>query len=496
MLTEAEARDLLHLAADTIGVPDTATIPAPVVRRRTWPALAAAAAVLAVLGGVTAVTLDHGGPDPAIPPSPADVLDHDQIPSVFGYDATSARELLEGKGLVVTVRDVPTCAPADRALRTSPAVGSRFEPGDSVRLVVQNDTGTRCPPPSRPDVWPFLDFANGRGPAPEFAPEVTLTVNGVATTVTAAQAADPTSWPACEATLRDCPGSALDVIREQSALVQQVAGGWETPRLSVQGDAETQRIWIGIPTDGVFGAQWQVTLHWQPLNSRPTSLLTAVELTWQELSADPEDSTDGPTVRIPFVGQMNTVDARAVLESVGLSVLESQTGGDCRLVLEQQPAGGSEVPAGSVVNLLEDEANHFCPEKRPIGDRLQSWAHGATNPVAVGFSDQVRVYEGNQLVETLTATEAADPESWPAEITTVLDDAGALETLAEPTATCQALDGVPPLPEDLNDTNYLWGTLTLETSAPLTCGEHRSLQLWFVRPSTIGAVNLLVGRED
>ena len=313
--TEDWARGLLLAAADTIEVRPE---PRPFVatpRRVAWIPLAAAATVLAVLGIVGVTQLGGTGGTPAIPPSPpattSESLGPDQIPSVFGYDATGARRLLESKGLAVNTRLEESCEPVDRAVRTDPPVGSSYAAGDDVTLVVTEGARGSCIM-DHARTWEFLDFANRRGPAvipgrrmsPEFAPEVTLTVNGQSTVVTAEQAADPASWPTCDTTLASCPGSALDVIQQASAVVRQWEDGtWESPTLSVQRlfrvggrdgrpqpsvvPWDRQRIWIGFPRDDATDRgfrPWHITLHWQPLSSRPTSVLTEVELRWKELS--------------------------------------------------------------------------------------------------------------------------------------------------------------------------------------------------------------------
>ena len=231
MLSESEARELMAKAASTVEV-----VPGPPIgqtSRKLWPMLAAAAAVVAVVGTTAAVvggTFDEGRPpaaDPTTPAaSPSPVLAPDQIPSVFGYDGASATRLLESRGLEVATKPDYTCGTTGRATRTDPAVGSRFQPGDLVTLyVTQVPPNARCVWPAPQDsAWQFLDFANGRGPAPAFADEVTVQVDGGTRTLTGSEAADPNSWGS---------GSALEALAAASREVIQVGSTYRTPDLRV-----------------------------------------------------------------------------------------------------------------------------------------------------------------------------------------------------------------------------------------------------------------------
>ncbi len=214
MLTESEARDLLAKAANTVEV--AAGAPIEKAPRTIWPMLAAAAAVAAIVGTTAVVvgnTSDDAGP-PAVEPTtttapPKPVLAPDQIPSVLAYDEDSATRLLQSSGLRVTTKPDYRCGTTGRATKTNPAVGARFQPGDAVTLyVTQVPPNARCAEPANEDfAWRFLDFANGRGPAPAFAEEVTLYVDGIPKTLTGAEAADPASWGS---------GSALESLAADS----------------------------------------------------------------------------------------------------------------------------------------------------------------------------------------------------------------------------------------------------------------------------------------
>lgn len=305
MLTETEARELLAQAALTIDVdPVARPVPLP-SRSRRWVTVAAAAATAAVLAGVTILAVTQGGPDkPLTHPSPSltsssgTTLGTDQVPSVFGYDARSAQAMLEAAGLTVTVKERKLYCTGDdgRALATSPAVGTTYAPGDTVTLIVGKNQPVPCPYSPKPDqrafAWALLDFANGRATTPlTRTGRVTLSVNGLSTVVSAKEFDDPASWPVCNASTHEaeCPGSALDVLREASAEVVKVNDRWETPGLGVRGSDTRLTITVAVPVDGVFGPQWTITVD--RVSTRPPAgapaysrwAISAVHLVWRDL---------------------------------------------------------------------------------------------------------------------------------------------------------------------------------------------------------------------
>ena len=168
MLTDAEARDLLHAAADTIEV-DPAQ-PLPVVHRPLiWPMLVAAAAVIAVV--VTTLALADRGTEPlppSNPPIPRPSLAANVVPPVIGLDPDDALDLMSERRLDVRVTE-------DRAVRASGpwARSSRSETRSSsaTQVVLRRDDphaeGLFVTPP-QPGLA-FLRFALGVDPAPRFA---------------------------------------------------------------------------------------------------------------------------------------------------------------------------------------------------------------------------------------------------------------------------------------------------------------------------------------
>ncbi|CUR54811.1 hypothetical protein NOCA2220002 [metagenome] len=203
--TSDDARRRLEVAADTVEAqPSGLLTPAPPPLRWPW----VAAAVCAVVVGAAVLLVTRPETD-----KPDASLDADQIPSLFAYDADGAKALLEQRGLTVTLELTQTCEPNGRALSTDPPTGARFEPGDDVVVYTAATGGTDCMAQygARSDAWRFIDFANGRGPAPPFADRVYLISDGsVPEAITRAAAQDPSAWGGA---------SALDEIRRVSSEV-------------------------------------------------------------------------------------------------------------------------------------------------------------------------------------------------------------------------------------------------------------------------------------
>lgn len=144
--------------------------PPPGSRRPRFGVVVAGVTAVVALGVAVAVTRPD---DP-----PVDRLDSDQLPSLFAYAAQDAQELLEDRGLDVTLRPYRACEVLDRVLATEPAAGTRVDRGDPVTVITAVPAGLSCLTDyiDREDAWRLLDFANGRGPAPAFADRVLIRV--------------------------------------------------------------------------------------------------------------------------------------------------------------------------------------------------------------------------------------------------------------------------------------------------------------------------------
>ena len=152
MLTDDEARTLMHRAADTIEVGPSEALPNEQPTRR-WPIVLAAAGnrgrggrrllPSALTGTRTRARNAYRSRRPPIPVETPPALADDQVPSCSHTALAEAMELLEGKGL--------HRAPAPRAdlaasLRTSspatlPSTGEKLRPGDVVKVVRDGTEG-------------------------------------------------------------------------------------------------------------------------------------------------------------------------------------------------------------------------------------------------------------------------------------------------------------------------------------------------------------------
>jgi len=366
MLTESEARDLLALAGATVEVSPVTTLP-DVPPRRHWPVLAAAAAVLAVVGVGAALGLRSGDDVPAgVEAVPSvdfqgrpSVLGADQVPSVFGYDEASARSMLRSIGLAVSIARDPTCGSVGRATSTDPGVGATFAPGDKVTLRVTAPPigDVFCIDQGPQDFeWQLIDFANGRGPAPAFADEVWVAANDVSAVIPLAMAADPATW---------VDGSPLGVLRQQSREVEESTGyTFQVPRLVTGVSTESPHCHgldlSGVPrSDPGFSISIEFPAEARSLHCtvvdvfRTNGQISAISLRTDQV---PFETTAPGTV--PDLIGMSADEARAALIEEGL-VAEVVPPPGTKLCLRELPAivgsqspdAGTQLAPGSVVTV-------------------------------------------------------------------------------------------------------------------------------------------------
>ena len=518
LLTDPEARSLLQAAGDTIEVH-----PAPVrlppeqpPSRLAWVG-AAAATVAVVVAASVAVTGGLGGSLPSFDPSPDPTervvpppwdtaqLGPDQVPSVFGYDAAAARRLLEQAGYDVNIRSEPACGQQDRAVRTKPAVGTQLGEGEVVTLVVTGPADFACTGPSDARLWKFIDFASGRSGAPDFATNVTLSVNGDSVQVSARQAHDLALWPRCSTDLSTCPGNALDVVAAAAQRVQKLGTGYTEPTLQRDSTEQTDAFTIDFPVDGLaFYPRWQVTLDWRSTDRGTSEALAGVDLSWLEAPASATTSTS----TVPPVTGVTEKQAAATLEKEGLPVREERVGGvplGCwrdYYAVGQNPLPGTEVADGTPVvvttRLLPCGADPHDPVG--LGAAFLAWARGGGDPPA--FADDVGLYVGNRRVATVPGSDlASDPAAWqvPATYPGAGGTVSALSTVARQDGspafalvphqaeTCPDSLGPPP-----RDTGGAW-VQTIEPPEPASCALAMQVQLWVDADDKVSAVNLLLG---
>jgi PASTA domain-containing protein len=214
--------------------------PEPTGRRR-WPAVAALGAVLVLVGVVVALTRPER--------VPTDHLGDDQLPSLFGFDRTTAEALLEDRGLDVQLRTFQSCEVRDRVVASDPGPGARVDRGDEVIVYTSLPTSNNCLPryAHREVAWRFLDFANGRGLAPQFAPRVFVYPgDGRRLVLTGAEAGAPETWG---------PTGILSRIRAASddvALLTERPLAYAVPAIRVV-DATDALGTCGVPATSVAG---------------------------------------------------------------------------------------------------------------------------------------------------------------------------------------------------------------------------------------------------
>ncbi len=516
------ATELLRAAAESITLPQlsSATVPTPAPRR--VPIAAVVAAAVLALAGVAYVATPHrggGGEPPAINPTPrpnpalltpwdSAALAADQVPSVFGYDAASARELLESRDLEVDVRTEPTCGADARAVRTSPAVGSRFSAGDVVTLVVSRKSVSAgsCPLPD-PRIWSFLDFAAGRSRPPAFATNVSVSVNGVTADLSDREAADTASWPACSPDLSRCPGTAADVVAAAAGRVRELESDrYAQPTLRADSTSLTDTFTIDFPTDGPEAyPQWRVTLNWRSVDQGRSQVLAGVNLSWLESP----NSQATPDAVVPSVTALPLVLARAELRRAELTVAEEQIGGvtlGCwrgYFVLAQNPPPGTGLAPGATVVLTTRLLPCGADSNDPVGlgQAFAAWVRGQGPPPA--FADQVGLYVGNRRLATVPGSRLVrDPTAWRVELAGYagrgpsFSARDVLATYDGELAFSLTSHTGPPCPDAVEEsvvgTGGSW-TQVISAGGSGACQDAVEIQLWVDAGDEIVAVNLLLG---
>lgn len=118
------------------------------------------------------------------------------VPSLFGYDVTTATRVLTEAGFVVDTEPAQACEPRGLVLGSDPVPGTGADRGATItlRAAVPADPGCLATYGFRSAAWEFIGFVRG-GEAPEFAPRVTVFVDGDPLAYLSAPAAvDRQSW--------------------------------------------------------------------------------------------------------------------------------------------------------------------------------------------------------------------------------------------------------------------------------------------------------------
>lgn len=462
MLTDDEARHLLHLAADTVDV-DPADRLEPTPRRPAWPLLVAAAAVIAVVVALSVVLGTRDADPPPVvatvdPPVAVSVL-----PSVLGYTAGEARALLESRGLRVATRIVPDCQAAGRPVGTRPEVGAPVDEGDRVRLDLA-DGAPRAfctlDVAVNEDARGFLRFARGIGPAPAFADHVTLYAAGAdPVRLSVAEAADPSSWGLC--------GSAGRCTSALTALIDSTE---------------------------------------QPVREGSSYVRTYLATTMQVprtsfcFRADPPAAVRGRnalTLSVSYPTRVDNQSGAMRVCTVDTEVDLYRTDGRIDAVV-LRTIGGVRAPAAAP----DPASAEPTAEQAALGDRFLTFARGGPPPA---FADKVDLYLGNQLMTSISGVDADDPRSWEIGCTTyagrdcpvsalrAAEDgpAGTSYTVSRGGDSCYASLGA--LPAELLAQDALSQSVSVGVPEPRACSANWEVQLWYDDDGAITSVNLLLG---
>lgn len=508
MLTDQQARDLLHLAADTVTV-GNAPVPVP-TPPRVWPLVAVAASVILVVGGVSVLARSGDDkPDPAPPPTSTDDgqfrLGSDQVPSVFGYSAEDAVVMLEERGLAASITPYNNeCGETPgRATSVDPPPGTIVEPGDTVEVRSPSGLaggGGFCVLDTyrRAEAWSLIDYANGRGEAPATAPGVDLDLGPVAERLRA--------WSAA-------------VGRYEQGREGQNRLRWPTPRLTTSPAAEFAC--VGLP-DRLVGREvlaLTVALEAQPSDGvGPSGQCHTVLVAYTDDGtiadvAVPKDFlSDDPLVPADVVG--NTVAfATARLTAQGVKV-EPVARADCQpigVITAQQPYPSQNVKPGTTVHVAYTSETGPCIKNsleiqtpaRSAAESFIAFARGGPLPP---LADTVDVYAGNVLRSQLSAAEAADRASWTTACPAIRDSlcqASVIDRIQSgpgPAVTqpfvrendpCHFVDD--NLPAELTTPDALSRSASFGLGEPRTCADNWEAQIWIDDEGRIHAVNLILG---
>ena len=507
MLTEQQARVLLHRAADTVEVSPSsgAHIPAS---RRIWPLAAAATSLVIIVSGVVLTRSGDDNTQPAAPsPTAPDDgrfrLGPDQIPSMFGYSEEDAVDLLQDRGLEVATSLVATAPPMEadcgeqpgRVVDVLPAPGTLVSPGDRVRLEIADGTGgatAYClPQPMRPEAWALVDFANGRGPSPDVAEGVDL----------APVLAKLRDW-SDDVSRYEVNSLHFDTPIMSTSLDSSHACG--TPPARFRGD-DVLAINIEIPqrqpVDGTFAGACHTLLVRYDADGRILDTWVAADPTTSDRAVPPDvvgNSVDFAAQRLQGAGYVVQRLGRADCEPVGL-------------VTAQQPSPmypAKPLARGSTVIVAFTDAAGPCLDRRaPIetsasraAEALVEFAKGGQLPPV---ANTVELYAGNVLQQRISAELAADRDTWLTGCgssdhcqVNMLDlfrtgHVGVTEPFPRTGDPCHVVHADPP--DELTSPDALSRSASFGVPEPMTCDQNWEAQVWLDPDGRIIAVNLLRG---
>ncbi len=259
------------------------------------------------------------------------------IPEVKDQPAAEAQAALEAEGLVVTSEErTNSKIPAGNAVKTEPAAGETVDVGSDVLLIVSKG-------PKQVVVPDVVGLSKADANAAITDGELTVGAEAVVendapkNTVLAQE-------PAPDGEVDK--GSAVDITLSSGPPMSTI------PEVKDQPAAEAQ---AALEAEGLV-----VTSEERTNSKIPAGNAVKTEPAAGETVAEGSDVllivSKGPKlVVVPNVVGMPRPDAKAALADVGLTIGEVQTAADTSpksTVLSQEPAGDSEAPKGSAVDLI------------------------------------------------------------------------------------------------------------------------------------------------
>lgn len=510
MLNEDQIRNLLLKAGDTVAVEPAAPVVTPLPPSR-WRMAAIGIAAAATVAGIAGTGLWLAGGDDSTSDGGTTVLGgvpDGSVPSVFAHTQRSATEMLQGLGLEVDYREEVSCEPAGRPIGTVPATGKPIDEGDKVTVLISYQAANTDCFSYNDEEWAFVDFATGRGPAPRFANQVRLFVDGELVTTMPGETAAEGIWPRPSAltelaTAADQVMKLNDEYRTPTLQVQRGTPPDEfcgTPRPALLGAREASTLTIDIPVDGVFHCPVRVSVY------RSGGAIDAV-VTWTEHGLN--EAPEAPSM--PNTVGMKLDDARAVLTDAGYTVsVEEIESCDPRegIVVEQAPG---QTPAfdqdidpdddfrGVVVTLVVEVPHQTrdCAGLEAAAAGFIRFARGGAPPV---WAPEVQQLFGFARHNRISAAEADSPYAW-----SFCSGLGPQECGLSPLAwiaqeeqvgaaqervnyECELIDnGGLPVGLDYADAIHLF-----PRAAATDCEEQWEVALWIDESGGIKAVNLLV----
>lgn len=430
MPSDEQIRAEVHRLADDIQVdPDrrlAAVLSAPPVAARRghrWVPIAAAASVVAVvLAGIAVIGVlggDKSGPEPFGRVEPAvpvvEGTPDGTVPSVFAHTRESAAAMLRDLGLTVAFGEQDSCGPEGRPVGTEPAIGTPVEPGETITVLLSYVGPLTDCVGGYDAPWRFVDFATGRGPAPTFADQVQLFVDGKQTATLSGAEATSGDWG---------DGSALTILDRATREVQRKGDSYVVPDLRVlpgtppdascgiarpeaMGDREALTLTIGFD-DGQEPCPARVAVY------ETDGAIDAV-VAWSE------SATAGAVQPIPDVVGLSLAAARDLVTAAGhtaqveeLEICNPREG----IVVEQAPSqqdiidDAEDSPGwyGPVTLVVEvPHTRRDCATLDQAAADFLAFARGGPAP---DWASEVRQLFGYELWDTISAERADERAAW------------------------------------------------------------------------------------